>query len=158
MAASYPSSVRPFTTKTNILSVIDAADPNSLQEEVVAIETTLGINPALSTSVSPTDVFLSSSSQYSTVSLRLANIERGIVGDSHTQYVKKVGNETIVNASPSNVAITVRGATSQTANLTEWKTSTGTTVASISSAGRVTASRVEAPEVDQSIILAIFGG
>lgn len=158
MAASYPSSIRPFTTKTNILSVIDAADPNSLQEEVVAIETTLGINPALSTSVSSTDVFVSSSSQYSTVSLRLANLERGIVGDSHTQYVKKVGNETIVNAVPSNVAITVRGATNQTANLTEWKTSTGTTVASISSAGRVTASRVEAPEVDQSIILAIFGG
>jgi hypothetical protein len=158
MAASYPSSVRPFTTKTNILSVIDAADPNSLQEEVVAIETTLGINPALSTSVSPTDVFVSSSSQYSTVSLRLANLERGIVGDSHTQYVKKVGNETIVNAVPSNVAITVRGATNQTANLTEWKTSAGTTVASISSAGQVTASRVEAPEVDQSIILAIFGG
>jgi hypothetical protein len=158
MAASYPSSVRPFTTKTNILSVIDAADPNSLQEEVVAIETTLGINPALSTSVSSTDVFVSSSSQYSTVSLRLANLERGIVGDSHTQYVKKVGNETIVNAVPSNVAITVRGATNQTANLTEWKTSAGTTVASISSAGQVTASRVEAPEVDQSIILAIFGG
>jgi|LauGreDrversion4_2_1035121.scaffolds.fasta_scaffold49771_2 hypothetical protein len=158
MAASYPSSIRPFTTKTNILSVIDAADPNSLQEEVVAIETTLGINPALSTSVSSTDVFVSSSSQYSTVSLRLANLERGIVGDSHTQYVKKVGNETIVNAVPSNVAITVRGATNQTANLTEWKTSTGTTVASINSAGRVTASRVEAPEVDQSIILAIFGG
>jgi hypothetical protein len=157
MTASYPSSVRPFTTKTNILSVIDAADPNTLQEEVVAIETTLGVNPALSTSVIATDVFLSSSSQYSTVALRLANIERGIVGDSHTQYVRKTGNETIVNATASNIAITVRGATSQSANLMEWKTSAGTTVASVNPAGKITASKLESPEVDQSIILAIFG-
>lgn len=157
MAASYPSAVRPFTTKTNILSVIDAADPNSLQEEVVAIETTLGVNPALSTSVLPTDSFLGASNQYSTVSLRLANIERGIVGDSHTQYVKKVGNETITNAVSSNVAVTVRGAASQSANLTEWKTSAGTTVASVSPIGKITASKLESPEVDQSIILAIFG-
>jgi hypothetical protein len=157
MAASYPASVRPFTTKTNILSVIDAADPNSLQEEVVAIEITLGVNPALSTSVLPTDTFLGSSNQYTTVSARLANIERGIVGDSHTQYVKKVGNETITNAIPSNVAITVRGATSQSANLTEWKTSAGTTVASVSASGRITTTRIEAPQIDQAIILAIFG-
>jgi hypothetical protein len=157
MPASYPSSVRPFTIKTNILSVIDAADPNTLQEEVVAIETTLGINPALSTSVIATDVFLSSSSQYSTVALRLANIERGIVGDSHTQYVRKTGNETIVNATASNIAITVRGATSQSANLMEWKTSAGTTVASVSPVGTITASKLESPEVDQSIILSIFG-
>jgi hypothetical protein len=157
MTASYPSSVRPFTTKTNILSVIDAADPNTLQEEVVAIETTLGVNPALSTSVVSTDTFLGTSSQYSTVALRLANIERGIVGDSHTQYVRKTGNETIVNATASNIALTVRGATSQSANLMEWKTSAGTTVASVNPAGKITASDLDAPEIDQSIILAIFG-
>ena len=157
MTASYPSSVRPFTTKTNILSVIDAADPNTLQEEVVAIETTLGINPALSTSVTSTDVFLGSSSQYSTVALRLANIERGIVGDSHTQYVKKAGAETIVNVAASSIGLTVRGAASQSANLMEWKTSAGTTVASVSPVGKITASKLESPEVDQSIILAIFG-
>jgi hypothetical protein len=91
------------------------------------------------------------------VALRLANIERGIVGDSHTQYVRKTGNETIVNATASNIAITVRGATSQSANLMEWKTSAGTTVASVNPAGKITASKLESPEVDQSIILAIFG-
>ena len=157
MTASYPSSVRPFTTKTNILSVIDAADPNSLQEEVVAIETTLGVNPALSTSVVSTDTFLNTSSQYSTVALRLANIERGIVGDSHTQYVRKTGNDTIVNAAASSIGLTVRGATSQSANLTEWKTSAGTTVASVSPVGKISASNLDAPEVDQVMILSIFG-
>jgi hypothetical protein len=157
MTASYPSSVRPFTTKTNILSVIDAADPNTLQEEVVAIETTLGINPALSTSVVSTDTFLGTSSQYSTVALRLANIERGIVGDSHTQYVKKAGADTIVNVAANSIGLTVRGAASQSANLMEWKTSAGTTVASVSPVGTITASKLESPEVDQSIILAIFG-
>ena len=157
MAASYPASVRPFTTKTNILSVIDAADPNSLQEEVVAIETVLGVNPALSTSVVSTDSFVTSSTQYSTVVARLANIEKGIVGDSHTQYLKKTGNEIITNATASNVAFTVKGASSQSASLTEWKTSAGTVVAKVASTGKVTANSISAPEVEQAIILSIFG-
>ena len=157
MAASYPASVRPFTTKTNILSVIDAADPNSLQEEVVAIETTLGVNPALSTSVVATDSFIGASTQYSTVNARLANIEKGIVGDSHTQYLKKVGNETITNATASNIALTIRGASSQSASLTEWKTSAGTVVAKVNPTGALTVSKITAPEVEQAIILSIFG-
>lgn len=157
MAASYPASVRPFTTKTNILSVIDAADPNSLQEEVVAIETTLGINPALSTAVVATDSFVKNSTQYSTVSLRLANIERGIVGDSHTQYLKKTGNDIITNAVANEVGLTVRGASSQSANLTEWKNSAGTVVASVNPVGALTVPKITAPEVEQAIILSIFG-
>ena len=157
MPASYPASVRPFTTKTNILSVIDAADPNSLQEEVVAIETVLGINPALSTSVVATDVFVKTSTQYSTVIARLANIEKGIVGDSHTQYLKRTGNEIITNATANEVALTVRGASSQSASLMEWKNSGGTVVAKVNPAGAVTVSKITAPEVEQAIILSIFG-
>jgi hypothetical protein len=157
MAASYPLSVRPFSTKTNILDVIDAADPNSLQEEVVAIETVVGINPALSTAPLDATGFVRTSTQYNTIVQRLANIENGIVGDSHAQYVKKAGNETITNAVASNVALTVRGATSQSANLQNWRTSGNVTVASVSSAGVITATSVVAPEVEQAIILGIFG-
>ena len=157
MTASYPLAVRPFSTKTNILDVIDAADPNSLQEEVVAIETVVGINPALSTTPLDGTGFVRTSTQYATITQRLANIENGVVGDSHSQYVKRVGNETITNATASNVAITVKGASSQSANLQEWKTNANSVVASVSSSGAVTASSVSAPEIDLAIILGVFG-
>lgn len=157
MTASYPLAVRPFSTKTNILDVIDAADPNSLQEEVVAIETVLGINPALSTAPLDGTGFVRTSTQYGSVVQRLANIENGIVGDSHAQYLKKSGNDTITNAIAANIAITVKGASGQTANLQEWRTSTNTVVASVNNAGVVRAASVVAPEIDLATILGIFG-
>jgi hypothetical protein len=157
MAASYPSAVRSFSTKTNVLDIIDASDPNSLQEEVIAIETSLGINPALSTTPNPSSGFTATSTQYSTLAQRLANIENGIVGDSHTQYLKKAGGETITNATASNVAIIVKGASSQSANLQEWKNSSNTTVASLTVNGTFTANSVSTPELDLLSILSIFG-
>lgn len=45
MAASYPTSIKSFTTKVDDVDDVLAEHVNSLQEEVVAIETALGINP-----------------------------------------------------------------------------------------------------------------
>ena len=157
MAASYPAAVRSFSTKTNVLDIIDASDPNSLQEEVIAIESSLGINPALSTTPNPSSGFTATSTQYSTLAQRLANIENGIVGDSHAQYLKKAGGETITNSTASNVAIIVKGASSQSASLQEWKTSSNTNVASITANGVFTANSVSTPEIDLLSILSIFG-
>jgi len=157
MAASYPSAVRSFSTKTNVIDIIDASDPNSLQEEVIAIESSLGINPALSTTPNPSSGFTATSTQYTTLVQRLANIENGIVGDAHTQYFKKAGGETITNATASNVGITVKGASSQSANLQEWKNSSNTTVASLSVNGTFTTNSVSTPELDFLSILSIFG-
>jgi len=42
MAASYPASIKSFTTKTNLVDLVDAAHVNDLQLEVTAIETELG--------------------------------------------------------------------------------------------------------------------
>lgn len=157
MAASYPSAVRSFSTKTNVIDIIDAADPNSLQEEVIAIESAIGINPALSTTPNSSSGFTATSTQYSTLVQRLANIENGIIGDTHTQYLKKTGGETVTNTSAVAVGLTVKGASSQTANLQEWKNSSNTVVASISASGTITASSVVSPELDFLSILSIFG-
>ena len=100
MVASYPSAFKTFNSKANITDIIDASHPNSLQEEVVAIETTLGLSPATSTSPSPSGTFVSTSTAFTNVSARLANIEIGIVGDTHTQYVKKTDG-TVSSASTS---------------------------------------------------------
>lgn len=42
MSSTYPTSIIAFTTKTNRVDLVDAAHVNSLQDEVVAIETELG--------------------------------------------------------------------------------------------------------------------
>jgi hypothetical protein len=157
MPASYPLSVRPFTTKVNVLNIVDAADPNSLQEEVVAIETTLGLNPALSTTPSPSNSF-ANSTQFATVVQRLANIETGLVADTHTQYIKRTGNEIITNATASNVAFTVKGATAQSSNLQNWTNSSNAILASVSSAGVIQAPNgISAPQLDQFALISIFG-
>ena len=43
MAASYPTSIKSFSTKTDNVDDVLAAHVNDLQEEVVAIETVLGV-------------------------------------------------------------------------------------------------------------------
>lgn len=43
MSASYPSSIKTFTTKTNKVDLVDAAHMNDVQLEVTAIETELGL-------------------------------------------------------------------------------------------------------------------
>lgn len=157
MPASYPLSVRPFQIRVNVLDIIDAAHPNSLQEEVVAIESTIGLNPALSTSPSPTGTFVSTSTQFNTLIQRLANLEIGVVSDSHSQYVKKAGNDAITNTGAANVGLVIRGAESQTASLQEWRTNANVVLARVTSAGTLVASSVDAPEVDHATILGIFG-
>lgn len=46
MAASYPASIKTFTTKTNKVDLVDAAHMNDVQSEVTAIETELGADVA----------------------------------------------------------------------------------------------------------------
>lgn len=104
MPASYPSSIRVFSTKVNITDIVDASHPNSVQEEVVAIQTTLGVLPATSTTPSASGTFTATSTAYSTLNQRLANIETGIVADTHTQYVKKVNGE-VTTASTSSAVV-----------------------------------------------------
>lgn len=45
-AASYPGSIKTFTTKVDRVDVFEAAHVNDLQNEVVAIQTELGTDPA----------------------------------------------------------------------------------------------------------------
>jgi hypothetical protein len=157
MAASYPSSVRSFSTKRNTLDIIDASDPNGVQEEIVAIQATLGVSPSLSTAPSSTGTFSATSTTFNTLTARLANIETGIVADTHTQYVKRTGNEVITNATASNVVLNIVGATSQSANLQNWKSNSGTVLVSVSSNGTLTAASMSSQEIDFLTLERIFG-
>jgi hypothetical protein len=87
----------------------------------------------------------------------LANLEIGVVSDSHSQYVKKAGNDAITNTGAANVGLVIRGAASQTASLQEWSTNANVVLARVTSAGTLVASSVDAPEIDHATILGIFG-
>ncbi len=142
MVASYPGSVRVFDTKFNITDTVDASHPNSLQEEVVATQSILGTNPHVSTAANPTTAFNASSVTYGSVSARLANIENGVVADSHTQYLRKTADgansNRIDTGSSVNRGIIVRGALNQTANLQEWQDSIGVVQAAVTPTGLFT--------------------
>ncbi len=134
--ASYPNQVVNFgLDKINNVDLIQAADPNTLRAEVVAIETTLGTSPSLSTAASSSGSWYNDGRDFGTVIARLANIEIGVVADVHTQYVKVVGGSTITPASGSTVGLTISATTSQSADLVQWKDSNGNVVTRVGSDG-----------------------
>lgn len=156
MTASYPSSIRSFSTKRNTLDIIDASDPNGIQEEVVAMQSVIGVNPNISTAPLSTGSFSGTSTAYASLVARLANIETGIVSDSHTQYIRRTGNETLVNSSASNVGLIIKGATSQSADLQQWKDSSNNIVARVKANGTFTPAYLDAVEIDNQIIASMW--
>lgn len=133
MAAVYPSSLKVFQPKTNITDTVEASHVNTLQEETAALQSSLGVNPQISSAPSPSGTFVSSSTTYSSVAARLNNIETGIVSDAHNQYVRKTSDSVnvITAGSASTKGLVVKAAVGQTANLQEWQDSTGAVVTAI---------------------------
>lgn len=141
MAAAYPAGIASFINKVNVTDIIDASHPNTLQDEVVATQTTLGTEPNRSTTPSSSGTFNASSTLFSTVGLRLNNIEVGVVSDAHTQYLRKAGDtaNVITIGASTTKGLVIKGASSQSANLQDWQNSSSTVLAKIDSAGNATA-------------------
>jgi hypothetical protein len=141
MAAAYPTGIASFIDKVNVTDIIDASHPNSVQDEVEAVQLTLGTEPNRSTSPSSSGTFNATSNLFSTVGARLNNIEVGVVSDAHTQYIRKAGDtaNVIIIGAASTKGLVVRGASSQSANLQDWQDSASTVLAKIDSAGNATA-------------------
>jgi hypothetical protein len=73
---------------------------------------------------------------FSSLSSRVSNIEKGIKGDVHTQYVKFTGG-TLQPANAATVLLTLRGFTSQSADLLRFSNAAGTTLTKVDSAGKL---------------------
>ena len=157
MTASYPSVPQTFTTKVDGTSVIYAAHPNLLQDEVVAIETYLGSNPHISTTPSSSGTFIATSTTFANVNARLNNLETGIVADTHTQYMKLAGGSTITNATSATKGLVIKGAASQTANLQEWQNSSGTILAYVDAAGNLQDQKVAVDSNSLFVQAVVFG-
>jgi hypothetical protein len=112
MPASYPASIKSFSTKVDVTDVIYASHPNTMQEEIVAIQSILGVTPSLSTAPNPTGTFISTATTFNTVAARLANIETGIVADVHTQYINKTNGSVTTATNASGVVRNIHTSTS----------------------------------------------
>lgn len=158
MAATYPANIKTnFTIKEDNVDIIYASHVNLLQEEVVAIETTVGTNPQSGTNTYTSSGF-SVGTSHTNLTSRLTNMEVGIVGDVHTQYVKIAGGSTITSASASTKGLVVKGAASQSANLQEWQVNgSSTPVAYVSPTGGITDTKIT-PALDNLYVLSyVFG-
>jgi hypothetical protein len=120
MVAQYPSAIRSFTPKVDLVDTVFADHVNILQDETRAIEVSLGTT-LLSSSYS--GVFAQTAT-WSSLSSRLANIEAGLVtGVTGSPYFRKTG-DTITPAS-GTVAISAK-TTAGSANLIETRNAANT--------------------------------
>ena len=121
--ATFPSQVKVFVNKSNVVDLIDASHPNILQDEVNAMQTVMGTNPARSTTVTSSDTFISTQTDFDNIKARIANVEKGVVADTHSQYIKKTadGSNVVIPTNSTTKGFTVRGVQGQTANLQEWQ-------------------------------------
>jgi hypothetical protein len=158
MTAYYPGNIKnDFTVKVDGTDVIYAAHPNLLQDEVYAIENVLGVNPHISTAPSSGGTYSNSVTTYANLVSRLANIEQGIVADTHTQYMKLAGGSTITTATSATKGLVIKGAASQTANLQEWQNSSGTILAYIDAAGNLQDQKVAVDSNSLFVQAIVFG-
>jgi sporulation protein YlmC with PRC-barrel domain len=114
MAAYFPTSVRPFVARVDLVDTVIADNVNSLQEEVKAIETTLGTAASVSPIISTWTGTFSTGINWTTLGSRLANIEAGLVNGVDTApYVFTTGGSTIAS-SAVNLTLKTSSGTSNT--------------------------------------------
>lgn len=75
MAAIYPGSVRVFTPKVDLVDTVMASHVNLLQDEMTAVQTTLGTGVLTS---SWAGTFSTGTTSHATLGARLLNIEAGL--------------------------------------------------------------------------------
>lgn len=129
MTASYPTTVKSFTTKVDFTDTVLAAHVNSLQEEVVALQVELGTDVAVGSGW--VGVFDQVTSNWNTLKDRLANMEYGIQ-DALDASLPTGGTtgQVLTKTSSSNYAVswqTINALPSQSGNNGKYLTTNGTT-------------------------------
>ena len=128
MTAYYPSSVKTFTNRVDFTDTILAEHVNSLQDEVNAIEATLGTY--IKTGSGWVGSFDQVTTAWDTVKDRLVNIEYGL-GDAYLRILPSGGTtgQVLRKTSSSNYAVEwaepVTGLPSQSGNTGKYLTTDG---------------------------------
>ena len=130
MTASYPSSVKSFTTKVDFADTVLAEHVNSLQDEVNALEATFGTS--IKTGSGWVGVFDQITTNWNTVKDRLANIEYGL-GDAYGRILPAGGTtgQVLRKIDGTDYSVEwaepVTGLPSQSSHAGEYLTTDGTT-------------------------------
>jgi len=132
--AVYPSGVKSFQNKTDFTDIILAEHINAIQDEVTAIEAAVGVSPNVSGGY--VGAFDDTTITFSTLSARIANIEKGIKGDVHNQYLKFSGG-TLQPANAGSIPLTLQGFSNQAADLLRFTNSSGTVLTKVDKDGKV---------------------
>lgn len=134
MPAAFPGALVTFATHHNLTDIVDAADPNNIQNEVVAVETTLGTNPHVGV-IQSAGSYVTSNRTFASVAARVANLEHGLVADTHTQYIHNTGGDTIQSGAVGTTTLTLKRVASQTAPLLSVVDQSNNPLASVDSSG-----------------------
>lgn len=95
MAAVFPSGIKTFTAKIDLVDTVIASHVNQIQEEVNAVEATLGTGMLTSTWAGA----FTTPGSHASVSARLINIEAGLA--SHQSSISSIGTDKANLASPT---------------------------------------------------------
>ena len=148
MTASYPASVKSFSTKVDFSDTVLAEHVNSLQDEVNSIQANLGT--LIKTGSGWVGEFDQVTTAWNTLKDRIANIEYGLA-DVYGNYVSLSGGSTILSNGNSVVGLTVKAKSSQTANIVNFKNSSDSVVTYVDSSGALyTSSKQVVPIVYSS--------
>jgi len=120
MVAQYPSAIRSFTPKVDLVDTVFADHVNVLQDETRALQVSLGTS-LLASSYSGT---FAQTATWPSLSARLSNIEFGLVtGVTGSPYFRKTG-DTITP--PSGTVAIAAKTTAGSANLVETRNAANT--------------------------------
>lgn len=135
MSAVYPSAIKTFNRRRDLLDIIQAVDINQAYDEITALQTVLGTfltsKPAAWSSGSFT-----TPSSWPTFRERIENIEAGVFS-AFNDRVRSTGGTTITVTNNATVSLAIRANSGQTADLLQVQNSSGTVVTRITSDGNL---------------------
>ncbi len=135
MPAVYPSTIKTFNRRRDLLDVILAADINQVYDEVTEMQTVMGAFITARASGWSSGTF-SEATSWSTLKARIENIETGLY-TAYNNRIQASGGGTITPGTTSTVGLILQAISSQTADLLQVKNASGTTVAKIDKDGAI---------------------
>jgi len=137
MAAQYPGQITTqLVNKVDLTDIVYARDVNDAYDEIKAIQSTIGVTPTVPGGWG-TGAFATPES-FATVAARIKNLENLGVSLNNTA-VLNTGGSTITASGAAVVPLVLKGAASQTGNLLEVQSSSGTILGRFTSAGTLVA-------------------
>jgi hypothetical protein len=154
--AQYPSAIKSYTTKVDLVDTVFAEHVNSLQEEVVAVQANLGTD--IRTSSGWVGTFNDTTAVWPDLKSRIANIEFGLrtALTSGTLPLGGTTGQALVKSSNANYATTWADVVTPTGTQTLTnKTLTSPTINSGTLSGTLTGGTVNATTLQQGGVAAV---